>query len=80
MIESSTLERINVRHLREYTWECGVEAPASMKRSDLQSLLHQVAPGVGLDTDSGSEEDTTSVAGAVIQADTCEAVQSEETA
>ncbi|MEP4902163.1 MAG: hypothetical protein ABJX82_10195 [Paracoccaceae bacterium] len=50
-----------------------------MKRSDLQSLLRQVAPGIGLDTDLGSEEDTTSLAGAGIQTGTCEAVDSEKT-
>ena len=79
MIGSSSFERINVRHLREYILECGVKAPTSMNRSDLQSLLRQVASDIGLDIDLGSEEDTTSVAGAGVQTGTCEAVESEKT-
>jgi len=70
---------LTVAHIREYILKCGVKPPPSIKKSGLQSLLRQMAPGIGRDTDSEAEEGTTNAAGVEVTAGTSEADVDEKT-
>ena len=76
----SSFQTLTVAHIREYILKCGVKPPPLIKKSGLQSLLRQMAPGIGRDTDSEVEGGTTNAAGTEIAAGTGEAVVDEKTA
>lgn len=57
-VGSSAWESLSIRHLREYIAECGVKPPSSLKKCDLQSLLRTLAPGIGMDPESETEDYT----------------------